>query len=258
MSSTVAFYDLKKSFGNRDYQITDPYYREKIMNHALFQLLWTPGPSFTLVANTKTWKIEMAAGDSKKLTGYSNNEILELQENFVLKFPVEEHIPTNILTVKLAMDYLVSRPVHERERIFVVYFYQAKGANNNILTIQHQSIPLLFDENQIPYIFCNIYSDISYLQPVNIPFSLIINRHINETFHVYPNQSELIRFTDLFSEREREIMRLIINGLDSNQIAQSLIISPETVKTHRKNILRKAGLSKTSQLVRYCLANGLL
>ena len=258
MNSANTFLDLKRSFGNQDYQIADPYYRERIMNHALFQSIWTAGPSFTLVANTKTWKIETIAGDCEKLTGFSGEEILRLQEKFVLNFAIEEHVPTNMLTVKFAMDYLVTRPVHEREKIFVIYFYQAKDRNGNILTLQHQSLPLLFDENQIPFIFCNIYSDISYLQPVNIPFGLIINRHINETFQVLPHQSELTKFIDLFSEREMEIVRFLINGMTSNQIAEIIYISPETVKTHRKNILRKAGLSKTSQLVRYCLSNGFI
>ena len=60
----------------------------------------------------------------------------------------------------------------------------------------------------------------------------------------------------LFSEGEREFLRLLIDEMDNNQIADALDISPETGKTYRNNILRNAGLSITSQLVSYYMYNG--
>jgi DNA-binding NarL/FixJ family response regulator len=48
------------------------------------------------------------------------------------------------------------------------------------------------------------------------------------------------RITDL-TKREIEILRLIGEGWNSNQIAGMMYLSPNTVCTHRKNILRKTG-----------------
>mgnify|MGYP006273738545 CR=1 FL=1 len=56
-------------------------------------------------------------------------------------------------------------------------------------------------------------------------------------------------------EREIEVIRLIAQGLTSGEIAERLYISEHTVKTHRKNILRKTELKNTSQLVQFAIKN---
>jgi DNA-binding NarL/FixJ family response regulator len=60
------------------------------------------------------------------------------------------------------------------------------------------------------------------------------------------------------SEREREIMFLIVQGHSNNQIAEQLVISPSTVQTHRTRILEKLGLNNTIELVRYAIRHGLI
>ena len=60
------------------------------------------------------------------------------------------------------------------------------------------------------------------------------------------------------SKREIEIVKLVAEGLTSTQIAEKLFIAEHTVKTHRKNILRKTGLSNTSQLVQFALNNQII
>lgn len=52
------------------------------------------------------------------------------------------------------------------------------------------------------------------------------------------------------SNREREIVRLIIQGFTSKEIARELEISKLTVDTHRKNIQNKLGVSNTVGLIR--------
>lgn len=60
------------------------------------------------------------------------------------------------------------------------------------------------------------------------------------------------------SDREREIMFLIIRGLSNQEIAEKLVISPSTVQTHRTRILQKLGLENTVDLVRYAIRHGLI
>lgn len=49
--------------------------------------------------------------------------------------------------------------------------------------------------------------------------------------------------------REREIVHLVARGLTTRQIAHKIGLSTETVKTHRKNALRRNGLSSIPQLI---------
>jgi two-component system LytT family response regulator len=54
----------------------------------------------------------------------------------------------------------------------------------------------------------------------------------------------------LLSEREKEIFRLLLDGLTSQEIAGCLCISKNTVNTHRRNILEKTGARTTLDLLR--------
>jgi DNA-binding NarL/FixJ family response regulator len=60
------------------------------------------------------------------------------------------------------------------------------------------------------------------------------------------------------SKREIEIIKLLAEGLTSIQIAEKLFIADHTVKTHRKNILRKTGSVSTSALVQFALNNHII
>lgn len=66
--------------------------------------------------------------------------------------------------------------------------------------------------------------------------------------------------TDLaeLTERELEVLRLIATGLNNREIAQRLIISEKTVKTHVSNILTKLHLADRTQAAIYALKVGLV
>jgi len=56
-------------------------------------------------------------------------------------------------------------------------------------------------------------------------------------------------FLSCLCEREKEILKYVIKGLTSKEIAETLFISKATVDTHRKNILEKTDTSKLSDLI---------
>ncbi|MDD4778332.1 MAG: LuxR C-terminal-related transcriptional regulator [Fermentimonas sp.] len=60
------------------------------------------------------------------------------------------------------------------------------------------------------------------------------------------------------TNRETEILRLIVQGNLNKEIADMLNISLNTVLTHRKNIINKTGIKTVSGLTFYCLRNGLI
>lgn len=60
------------------------------------------------------------------------------------------------------------------------------------------------------------------------------------------------------TKREKEVLRLIADGLTNNQIAEKLFISPLTVDSHRKNLLTKLNVNNTASLVRVAVQHQLL
>jgi predicted ATPase/DNA-binding CsgD family transcriptional regulator len=63
---------------------------------------------------------------------------------------------------------------------------------------------------------------------------------------------------DQLTERELEILRLVADGLSNQSIATRLVVSPETVKWHVKQIYGKLNVGKRTQAVARARASGLL
>lgn len=60
------------------------------------------------------------------------------------------------------------------------------------------------------------------------------------------------------TEREREVLRLVLEGKSNKEIAQLLVISPKTASVHRTNIMEKLGVRNSAELVRYAIEHHLL
>lgn len=62
----------------------------------------------------------------------------------------------------------------------------------------------------------------------------------------------------VLTRREKEVLRLIADGLTNNQIAEKLFISPLTVDSHRKNLLTKLNVKNTASLITTAFEHRLL
>ena len=60
------------------------------------------------------------------------------------------------------------------------------------------------------------------------------------------------------TERELDVVRLVAQGRSNHEIAQELVISEKTVKTHISNILSKLHLADRTQLAIYAIKKGLV
>ncbi|QMV20124.1 response regulator [Granulicella sp. 5B5] len=60
-------------------------------------------------------------------------------------------------------------------------------------------------------------------------------------------------FEPSLTEREREVLGLLADGLSNKQVAERLHISVRTAESHRININRKLGFQSVADLVRYVL-----
>jgi DNA-binding NarL/FixJ family response regulator len=62
---------------------------------------------------------------------------------------------------------------------------------------------------------------------------------------------------DGLTPREAEVLALIADGLTNAQIAEHLVVSPATVKSHINHLFAKAGIRDRAQAVRYAYGRGI-
>jgi len=60
------------------------------------------------------------------------------------------------------------------------------------------------------------------------------------------------------SNREREVFQMIVEGSSTKKIAETLCVSPSTVKSHRSNIMEKLKMDNLSQLIQYAIRLGII
>lgn len=60
------------------------------------------------------------------------------------------------------------------------------------------------------------------------------------------------------SDREKEVLALIADGLGNKQIAEKLFVSVRTVETHREHIMKKLDIHSAAGLTKYAIENGIV
>jgi len=64
--------------------------------------------------------------------------------------------------------------------------------------------------------------------------------------------------SELLSQREREVLKLIAEGYKNKEIADDLCISLKTVEKHRANLMKKLDLHNAAALTAYAIEQGLI
>jgi len=83
----------------------------------------------------------------------------------------------------------------------------------------------------------------------------VFKKYADNTAEKKPEESEdELKLTS----REMEIVKLIADGLTSNQMADKLLISARTVETHRANLMKKVGVKNAIELVKKMERLGLI
>ncbi|MNL63404.1 Spore germination protein GerE [compost metagenome] len=119
----------------------------------------------------------------------------------------------------------------------------------------HQAIQIDYDESNF-YRTLDFDTDISHIKPEGIPTFSIIGLDGEPSYYNITETNTLTQSYDLFTRRERAILKLIVENKSSKEIASELFISPHTVNAHRKNILRKADVKTPVELVCKALQEG--
>lgn len=85
-----------------------------------------------------------------------------------------------------------------------------------------------------------------------------VTRQLIAEFATLTKKSVPVPALDMLTEREREVMALVAAGLSNEEIAERLVISPMTAKTHVSRAMMKLGARDRAQLVVFAYESGLV
>ena len=88
-----------------------------------------------------------------------------------------------------------------------------------------------------------------------LPLILSGQRHIADCFHA---ELERAPKASPLTDRERQVLNLVISGASNPEIAERLGLSPKTVDRHRTSMMRKLDVHSAAQLIAYALREKLI
>lgn len=88
-------------------------------------------------------------------------------------------------------------------------------------------------------------------------FSKEVTERIMEGLQKKKHEEKTKHLIEL-TEREIDVLKLIVQEFTTAEIAEKLFISTHTVETHRKNLISKLNVRNVAGLVRYAMENGLV
>lgn len=103
--------------------------------------------------------------------------------------------------------------------------------------------------------FFSLLEGVSRGEPALTPG--LARKLLSEFARPAPAQAE--RSPDALTEREQEVLNLLVQGVTSNrELADRLVVSENTIKYHLRNILDKLHLQNRAQVIAYALRHGLV
>lgn len=150
------------------------------------------------------------------------------------------------------MQFTMSELTDKRRRhMSYTWNYRIKNGQGIYVNIVQNTTPLQFDENNKPIVGLAHYTVLNEPMNLNISACAKILNENNEYKTLFFKNMSSTNLLDGISERERDVVRLLLRKKTSEEIANVLNISKHTVDTHRRNILKKLNAGSTAELVTY-------
>ena len=221
--------------------------------------LFAAGKSYYYLFNFENMRMERVQENVTKIIGMLPEEhtlealLGRIHPDDIVSMQKKESVAIKFLLGKLSLDQI---PHYK-----VVYLIRMLDGNNKYRIILHQATALVVsDDGKIQRVL-GVHTDVTYLNiPVDAKVSFISDKF--PSYYADENVGEFIEIkgksNESYTVREIEIIKLLAKGLTFKEIANQLFVSPHTVNTHKKNILRKANCRNTAELVSLCVHEGII
>ena len=172
---------------------------------------------------------------------------------FRYKFHPDDYI-VNISGIAY-LEYLLGLPSEKRKDYKLIHEFRVKNDLGKWIRLLVHDMILELDDSGIPWLNLKIF-DLSPNQETNYRGNSICRNLLNgEQIHLF---NFIAKGINNISDREKEVLSLIAEGMKSKEIADKLFISLNTVNNHRRNLLKKLNVANSSEAVNQAFKYGLI
>lgn len=208
--------------------------------------------TFFCITNTPEQRFEYISKNFTACTGLPNEEMLNGGMDYFWSRFHPDDINLWIKCLQDLMQFTMNNLSDEqRLRMSYTWNYRIRNAKGKYITIIQNTTPLQFDKAQKPIVGLAHYTVLDCDAHMDICASAKFLNANNEYETLFYKNESSNHLLNIISNRERDIIRLLITKNTSKEIASNLNISKHTVDTHRRNILKKLNLSSTFELTQY-------
>jgi len=187
----------------------------------------------------------------KNILLYNEEEASKEGFSYFFKLMHTEDVPMVVDTCTRALEFLNNITSEEKHDYKTIFEYRLKDRNGNDLRFLQQLAVLELDLKGNLWLILILNDICPNQQETKVFQRSMINIRTNNSIPFSDDDSTL-------SKRELEILGLLDKGMFSKEIADRLFISVNTVNNHRQNIIRKMGLSNTSEAISYARKIGIV
>ncbi|WP_243472271.1 MULTISPECIES: LuxR C-terminal-related transcriptional regulator [Winogradskyella] len=206
--------------------------------------------TFFCITNTQDLTFEYVSKNYKASLGLDPNELKEKGMRYFWSRIHPEDIEFWLQALNSLMKFTLSEiPKEKRQDASYTWNFRFKNAQNIYVNVVQNTTPLIFDSENKPIIGLAHYTIMHPDVKLDITASakLLNDKQEYETIYFDSFSQKLLH--DSVTNRERDIIRLLILDKTSKEISEKLNISSHTVDTHRRNILKKLDITSTGELV---------
>lgn len=234
-------------------------YKKYLEKSGLINLLNNQQGNLTFLIDIKNMKIIHMSGNLVDYTGY---EVEEYGDNILAKFMSfldMAHRSFPSVLASWVFNILKTLTIENKTKQYIsVWGVKLFHKNQRSMRWSLNVIPLEFDSEQNPTFIALSIQEVTHLIKGDDYIIRAAFEGKNKKIFVYYSNEDKTTENDIISEREREVLQHISQGLDTKQIAILMNISPNTVDNHRRNMLARTGTRDTTALIQLCKMIGVV
>lgn len=231
----------------------------KSYDEGSLDLLSQNSNSVIAIVSLKDYKQLYISNNVEKIWGYSHetNPILGILQ--YVKIIAFDHALFPLIAGRWYLKCIKSLTYEEKinQKIVFVGVKFKTRYGKTIRTFIHTS-HLDEDADRNPINVINTIQDISHFMKDEFWWMRFSSGEHSEKITYYHSSTGKTFEGDIISDREKDILRLINQGMDSTEIADKLFLSLATVQTHRKNMLARTGMKDVTALLQIALSIGMI